>query len=131
MKPNANTDTPKSCETRSSRSASAPCSLSLLIDGKRYIIRQVDAHTKTHFEGKYKGFYIEVYLDESDYEPDEERYYIHVYNPELSFGTAYDGWAPDEIDNLEDAIKEALRASSLLRENARSLDPVTPERKRL
>ena len=98
----------------------APCSLRLLIEGKSYIIRQVDAHTKTRFEGKYKGFYIEVYLDENDYEPDQERYYIHVYNPEISFGTAYDGWAPEEVANLEDAIKEALRGSQLLRENEKS-----------
>ena len=101
----------------SSGSPSQPCSLRLLIEGKSYIIRQVDAHTKTRFEGKYKGFYIEVYLDENDYEPDQERYYIHVYNPEISLGTAYDGWAPEEVDNLKDAIKEALRGSQLLRAN--------------
>ena len=99
------------------KSGSSPLICSLEIEGLKYVIRQVDVHTKTRFEGKHKGFYMEVYLDEDDYEPEDRRYYIHVYNPEISFGTAYDGWAPEEIDNLEDAIKEALRGASLLREN--------------
>lgn len=99
------------------KSGSSPLVCSLVIEGLRYVIRRVDVHTKTRFEGWYKGFYMEVYLDEADFEPEDRRYYINVYNPEISFGTVYDGWADEEIDNLEAAIKEALRGSGLLREN--------------
>ena len=97
--------------------------LSLFIDGRKYIIRQVSEHTSTRFDGRYKGYDISVWLDEEDYEPEDCRYYITVTNPEVSFGTAYDGWAPEEIDNLEDAIKEALRGACLLRETAERSGP--------
>ena len=75
------------------KSGSSPliCYRSLEIDGRRYLIQRVDVHTKTRFEAGGR------------------RYYIHVYNPEISFGTVYDGWADEEIDNLDDAIKEALK----------------------
>ena len=107
-------------KTEINSNAGSGCSAatcSLLIDGKRYFIREVTTHTETRFVGRYKGYDIEVYLDEDDFEPEDCRYYIHVFNSEISFGTAYDGWADEEIDNLEDAIKEALRGSCLLREN--------------
>lgn len=116
--------TPK--QSRPGGSSPRPCSL--LIDGRKYIIRQVEIHTETRFEGRYKGYNITVWLDEDDYEPEDCRYYIMVQNPEVSFGTSYDGWAPpEEIDNLEDAIKEALRGSCLLRENDRRQEsPAAP-----
>lgn len=97
-----------------------PASYSLIIDGKKRVFRHVDVHTKTRFEARYKGFDISVYLDveededEDDCAPEECRYYILVCNPEISFGTAYDGWAPEEADTLEKAIVEALRGSQLL-----------------
>lgn len=87
---------------------------SLQIDGKRCIIRQVDLHTETRFEARYKGYEMSVCLDEDDYAPEERRYYILVQNPEVSFGTAYDGWAPEEADTLDKAIEEALRGSMLV-----------------
>lgn len=97
--------------------------LTLVIDGRKYIIRQVDIHTETRFEARYKGNNIAVWLDEDDCKPEDCRYYIMVQNPEVSFGTSYDGWAPEEIDNLEDAIKEALRGSCLLRESSQISTP--------
>lgn len=103
------------------KSGSSPLVCSLVIEGLKYVIRRVDVHTKTRFEAWYKGFYMQVYLDEDDFEPEDRRYYINVYNPEISFGTVYDGWADEEIDNLEDAIKEAIRGSGFLRENTEGL----------
>ncbi|RYD46336.1 MAG: hypothetical protein EOP85_07660, partial [Verrucomicrobiaceae bacterium] len=89
--------------------------LTLIIDGIRHVIRKVTVHTKKRFEATYKSHELQVWLDEDDYTARDRRFYIIVQNPHVSFGTAYDGWAPEEIDNLEDAIKEALRGSQLLR----------------
>ena len=100
-------------QTRSG--VSFPRTYALLIDGHKYFIRHVDVHTETRFEGTYKGSNITVWLDEDDYQAEECRYYIMVNNPHVSFGTSYDGWAPEWIDNLEDAVKEALRGSCLLK----------------
>ena len=103
------------------KSGSSPLICSLEIDGRRYLIRKVDVHTKKRFEGRYKGYDINVWLDEDDFEPADRRHYIQVENPEESFGTLYDGWADEEIDNLEDAIKEALKGSGLIGENTNAL----------
>ena len=60
-----------------------------------------------HFHGTHKGYNVEI-----DKEPDG-RFYIRVYNPEISFGTAYDGWAPDHIRTMKEAKREALRGAGL------------------
>lgn len=86
--------------------------LSLEIDGKRRCIREVRTHTTERFEGRYKGYYVEVYQDSDEDEP--LRYYMHVYNPEVSFGTACDGWCHEDTDTLEAAIKEALKGAMLV-----------------
>lgn len=85
--------------------------LVLSIDGKRRIIREVEAHTETQFEGRYKGYNVSVEWNEG-----MELYSIYVANPEIQFGTACDGYAgiDDDVYNLEDAIKYALRGACLI-----------------
>lgn len=46
-------------------------------------------------------------------------WYINVYNPEKSFGTAYDGWWGDADDTLEEAVEEALIGSLLITKDQR------------
>lgn len=87
-------------------------SLHLKIGGKRRIIREVTTCTAERFEGRYKGFYMEVYRD-SD-EDEAPRYYMHVYNPEVSFGTACDGWCSEDAETLTAAIIEALEGAQLV-----------------
>jgi hypothetical protein len=88
-------------------------SLYLNINNRRHFIREVDILTDARFDGRYKGYYCQVCLDIDDYSRCDDRYYINVYNPEAPFDTAYDGWAPKEIDNLIDAIKETIVGSNL------------------
>lgn len=83
-------------------------------NGKIKRIKEIHVHTKKRFEGRYKGYYLTVWLDEDDYNEQDQRYYIIVNNPEVSFGTLYDGWADEDVDNLDDAIKEALKGATLI-----------------
>ena len=83
----------------------------ITVNGKHRIIRTVLEHTDLDFEGIYKGADIEINWDEQ-----LERYSILVRNPEISFGTLYDGYAPDHIHNIDDAIREALIGSGLVGE---------------
>lgn len=69
---------------------------------------------RDHFLGTHKGYTIDI-----EKEPDGS-FYIRVYNPEISFGTAYDGWAPEHIRTMKDAKREALRGSGLLKTAAES-----------
>lgn len=86
-------------------------------------IKKTFTETETSFEGEYKGYRIEIELEEierftgyDDAEP-EHRFYIRVFNNEISFGTLYDGYAPEEIETMKEAKAEALRGSMLIEAN--------------
>lgn len=71
------------------------------LNGKRKVIRMVEEHTETTFFAQYKGYQIEIELN------DRGRYSIDVRNPEV------DGYAPSHIDTMDGAIKEAIRGAML------------------
>jgi len=89
-----------------------------VVDGKKRIIRNPEINTDNDFIGKYRGFYIEIALQDT-----RDEFYIKVYNPEVSFGTIYDGVfteddhfircvkAGTEITpfNIDCAIQDAIR----------------------
>jgi len=89
---------------------------SFKINGKWHFFRKVETYTDYRFEAKYKGYDFEIFLDlDEDEEPDgESRFYITVCNPEISFGTVYDGWADENITNVEQAVACALEGSMLI-----------------
>ena len=83
-------------------------------------IKKTFKETDTYFHGQYKGYNIEIQLEEIeppigyDYDEPETRFYIHVQNPEVSFGTLYEGYAPEEVETMRQAKSEALRGSMLV-----------------
>ena len=85
-------------------------------------IKKTFSETETEFHGEYKGYTIEIELEEIgrragyDYDKPETGFYIRVYNPEISFGTLYDGYAPEDIETMKEAKVEALRGSGLIEE---------------
>jgi len=79
---------------------------SFIHNGKRRIIRIVYKYTLYKFEGKYKNNYVTVDLQ------DDESFYALVYNPNVIFGTACDGYM--KARTMEDAIIEALQGSQLI-----------------
>jgi hypothetical protein len=79
-------------------------------------IRKIKEHTPDSFRGIYKGYDIEI---ERDLERDKHGYvfYITVRNPEIAFGTNYDGWWEYEgsaYPSIEDAVEEALKGSGFI-----------------
>ncbi|MDJ0921081.1 MAG: hypothetical protein QNI84_08125 [Henriciella sp.] len=85
-------------------------------------IKKTFEETETYFRGQYKGYTIEIEREEIhpligyDYDDPEILFSIHVYNPEISFGTLYDGYAPKHVETMRQAKSEALRGSQLVKE---------------
>lgn len=84
-------------------------------------IKKTFEETETWFHGEYKGYTIEIELEEDEvdykscYGPDiVKSFYVRVYNPEISFGTVCDGYAPEEIETMREAKAFALMASGLV-----------------
>lgn len=85
------------------------------------------------FFATYKGYQVHVEwqgdVDEQDGEVFEEppldgmAYYIVVRNPEISFGTAYEGYWGDARNSLEEAVEEALVGSCLIADDQRKFGP--------
>lgn len=79
---------------------------SFVHNGRQRIIRIVYEYTLSRFEGKYKNNYVSVSLQ------DDGTFYAIVKNPDVSFGTACDGYM--EALTMEGAIIEALQGSQLI-----------------
>lgn len=84
-------------------------SIYLEVNGKKRVIRksQISYQTEDEIECTYAGFNIEVRAQETG------GFYIHVHNPEISFGTAVDGyfdeWSQERpVRTMEDALTVAL-----------------------
>lgn len=84
-------------------------SIFLEINGKKRIIRkgQISYQTEDDIECTYAGFNIEVMAQETG------GFYIQVHNPEISLGTAVDGyfgeWSRERpVRTIEDALVLAL-----------------------
>lgn len=60
----------------------------------------------------YKGLMIDINRDEEN-ELDGGEFDIHVFNPEISFGTVYQGHWGDPGATINEAIEEALKGSRL------------------
>lgn len=61
--------------------------------------------TNTSFYGFYKGHELVIEKHKND-----DYFYIQVYN---DGGYAYDGYAPEECETVDDAIKEAIDGAQL------------------
>ena len=84
-------------------------SISLEVNGKKRVIRksQISYQTEDEIECTYAGFNIEVRAQETG------GFYIQAHNPEISFGTAVDGyfdeWSREKpVRTIEDALVVAL-----------------------
>lgn len=87
---------------------------SIKVDGKRCIFRDVAEYNDTDFVARYKGYDLEVYLDADRFAPEEQRYYALVRNPDIFLGTVVDGFLGEEVDNIHDAIVQALKDARLV-----------------
>jgi len=82
--------------------------LSLKLGGKQKYIKEIDVFNSERVEGRYKTYSFQVYRDDEDWGMEDTSYYIHAYNPEISFGTIHDGWA--KSDCLEGAVREMIES---------------------
>ena len=83
-------------------------SFTIEINRRRHIFRRHFIYTNEEFATFYKGHDVNIERDERT-----GHFSIHVRNPEISFGTAYDGYADESVETMEQAIKEALIGSGL------------------
>jgi len=89
-------------------------SLSLIVDGKRCIIRKVEEYTEEEFYGEYKGRTIHCFLDEEHTEYQQRpTFYIQVQDIKSGMYD-YDGWMDEDLgDTIDDAIKDGIRGAML------------------
>lgn len=73
-----------------------------------YRIKIIHEKSDDQFRGVYKGYEIEINREESG------GFYIYVRNPNVSFGTTYDGYWGEDDNTMDEAIHQALLGSCLI-----------------
>ena len=80
---------------------------SLIQTPRKYRLGRVTMRNSKQIIGRYQDYDVEISREDSG------RFYIYVYNPYISFGTAYDGWWGDEQNTIEEALQQAFIGSRI------------------
>ena len=79
---------------------------------RKYRLGRVEVRNSKQIIGSYRGYRIEINRE------DDGRFYIYVCNPDISFGTAYDGWWGEARNTIDEALQQAFKGSLITEQHS-------------